>query len=205
MNDWSQKLEQWNARLAEWNADYEREYRRLIKSKSGLFRRPSPEDREAAAAAAAKAAGEDTMVELFATFDTLCREYLELELPQQHAKLRAWVGEQPELFNALWSYVEQAPDLIRNAEDGERLELALAAVSLDDSRVDQHQRDEALGRLYLAAWRAGIDPKPAFAKVAAISNPSSGGGGSFTRQALESFHRSFYFEHNIRQKLSRAG
>ena len=205
MNDWSTKLEEWDRRLSAWNAVYHREYRRALKSKTGLFKRPSEADQAAASSEAAKAAGEDTMVELFATFDELCGEYLELELPQEHAKLRAWVGEQPEVFNALWSYVEQTPELIRNADDGHRLELGLAAVSLDDCRVENGQRDRALGRLYLAARRAGIDPKPAFEKVAAISNPSTGGGGAQTQQVLAGFDRSFYFEHHVRKQLARAG
>jgi hypothetical protein len=205
MRDWETMLADWNRRLVVWNEVYDREFTRLFKKQRGLFRRPSPEQREAAAAEARRLAGEDTMVELFATFDELCGEYLAADLPQDNAKLRAWIGAAPEPFEALWSYVEQAPELIRNADDAERLELALAAVSLDDGRVDALQRDEALGHLWLAARRAGIDPKPAFLRVAAHSNPGTGGGGSQTRQVLENFDRSFHFERHVRGKLSRAG
>ena len=205
MKDWETILADWNRRLTAWNEVYDREFRGLIRKQRGLFRRPDAEALEAAADEARRHAGEDTMVELFGTFDELCREYLEAELPQHHAKLRAWVGMNPEPFEALWSYVEQAPELIRNADDVERLELALAAVSLDDGRVDANQRDAALGKLYLAARRAGIDPVPAFEKVAAVSNPGTGGGGAETRRVLEHFDRSLHFEQHVRRRLSRAG
>ena len=205
MNDWAKTMDEWERRLADWNAAFQREYRRLIKGKRGLFRRPTAADEEQAAAEARRLAGEDAMVELFACFDALCRDYLAAELPQDNAKLRAWIGDRPALFNALWSYAEQGPELVRGQGDGERLELALAAVSLDDSRVDLIQRDDLLGRLWLAARRAGLDPRAAFAKVAAHSNPGAGGGGTFTRQALEDFDRSFHFEHHVRPKLARAG
>jgi hypothetical protein len=205
MKDWAPSMDEWERRLTEWNAAFQREYRREIRARRGLFRRPSAGGEEQAAAEARRLAGEETMVALFAFFDELCRDYLAAVLPQDDAKLRAWIGDRPALFDALWSYAEQAPELIRDAGDGERLELGLAAVSLDDGRVDLHQRDSVLGRLYLAARRAGIDPQPAFRKVAAHSNPGTGGGGAFTRQALEDFDRSYYFEQHVRQPLSRAG
>lgn len=135
-------------------------------------------------------------------FDALSADYLAAALPQDAAKLRAWIGQQPALFRALWSYVEQASVLIRSTADGRRLELALAGISLDDGRVLADLRDAALGRLYLAARRAGIDPGPALRKVAALSNPGTGGGGAHTREVLEGFEHSFYFEREVRPELA---
>jgi hypothetical protein len=201
MNDWQTKLGEWERRLAAWNAAYEREYRRALGRRRRFLRRPAPEAIAAAEAEALRAAGADTPVELFALFDALASDYLAAELPQDQAKLRAWIGAEPELFRALWSYAEQAPGLIRSASDGRRLELALAAVSLDDGRIGSDRRDAVLGALYLAARRAGIDPLPALRAVAARSNPGTGGGGAHTRQVLEGFQRSFYFEREVRPKL----
>jgi hypothetical protein len=202
MSDWELRLVVWERRLGRWNEDYERELGRRLREARRFLRRPSPDRVAAAEADARRAAGEQTLVELFALFDELAGDYLAAELPQERAKLRAWIGAEPLLFRALWSYVEQAPELIRGPADERRLELALAAVSLDDGRVDARQRDAALGRLYLAAARAGIDPRPAFQKVAARSNPGTGGGGAHTRAVLEGFPRSFYFEREVRPRLA---
>jgi len=204
MDEWIEKLAPWNARLEEWNQGFHREYRRLARQRSGLFRRLSAADEEELAAEARRAAGEALLVELFELFDGLCGAYLAAALPQHAAQVRARVGQLPALFNALWSYVEQAPELIRGAGDARRLELALAAVSIDDGRVDIEQCEAALGRLYLAASRAGIDPKPHFAAAAAVSNPGTGGGGSRTRELLAGFDRSFYFQRHVRPQLARA-
>jgi hypothetical protein len=201
MSDWQTRLDEWERRLAAWNAVHEREYRQALGRRRRFLRRPSREAIEAAEAEALRAAGADTPVELFALLDALAADYLAAELPQDQAKLRAWIGARPALFRALWSYAEQAPGLIRSAADARRLELALAAVSLDDGRIGSDRRDAALGALYLAARRAGIDPAPALRSVAARSNPGTGGGGAHTRQVLAGFERSFYFEREVRPKL----
>jgi hypothetical protein len=203
MDEWLEQLARWGARLDEWNQGFHREYRRLARSRTGLFRRLSAADEAEIAAEARRAAGEDILVDLFGFFDGLCGAYLAAELAQHRAKVRKLVGEHAALLNALWSYVEQAPELIRGADDARRLELALAAVSIDDGRVDIEQFENALGRLYLAASRAGIDPAPHFAAAAKVSNPGSGGGGAGTRALLEGFDRSYSFEHNVRPQLSR--
>lgn len=202
MDEWETRLADWERRFSKWSAVYEREYRRCLGRRSRFWRRPARAAREECEAEARRAAGAGTPVELFAMFDALGADYLAAELPQDAAKLRAWIGQQPALFRALWSYVEQASALIRSAADGRRLELALAGISLDDGRVLADQRDAALGRIYLAARRAGIDPGPALRKVAARSNPGSGGGGAHTREVLEGFEGSFYFEREVRPELA---
>jgi hypothetical protein len=205
MTDWLSRLDEWEHRLSRWEEDYRRALRERLGEARRFLRRPSADRAAAAAADARRAAGEQTLVELFALFDELAGDYLAAELPQDRAKLRAWIGAKPALFRALWSYVEQSPELIRSAADERRLELALAAVSLDDGRVDGRQRDAALGSLYVAAARAGIDPVPAFQKVAARSNPGTGGGGAHTRTVLADFASSFYFERTVRPLLGRTG
>ncbi len=182
---------------------FRREYKRLARQRSGLLRRLSVAEREEIAADARRAAVEELLVELFGFYDGLCGAYLATELPQHSALLRANLGEQPALFEAFWSYAEQAPELIRGADDGRLLELGLAAVSLDDDRVDLQQCEAVLGRLYLAATRVGLDAKPHFAAVAAVSNPGTGGGGSRTQGLVAGFDRSFYFEQHVRPQVSR--
>jgi hypothetical protein len=204
MEDWQEKIEAWSARVDEWNEGFHQEFRSLRRKRAGLFRRLSAADEEELAAEARRAAGEGFLVLLFGFLDELCSAYRETELPQDAAKLRAWVGEHTGLMGALWSYVEQAPELVRSADDGARLDLALAAVSLDDTRVDVEQQRAALGRLYIAASRAGIEPEPHFDSAAAVSNPGTGGGGSNTREALAEFRSSYYFREHVRPQLSRA-
>ena len=202
MDEWETRLADWERRFSNWSAVYEREYRRCLKRCGRPWRRPSPAALEECEAEARRAAGAGIPIELFAMFDALAGDYLAAELPQDAAKLRAWIGQQPALFRALWSYVEQASELIRDRADDRRLELALASISLDDGRVLSDQRDAALGRIYLAARRAGIDPGPALRKVAARSNPGTGGGGAHTREVLDCFERSVFFEREVRPKLA---
>jgi hypothetical protein len=204
MEEWHDKITAWGDRVDEWNGVFHQEFRTLRRKRAGLFRRLSSADEEELAAEARRAAGEGFLVLLFGFLDELCSAYRETELPQDAAKIRAWVGEETGLMGALWSYVEQTPELIRSADDGGRLDLGLAAISIDDGRVDLELQRAALGRLYIAATRAGIDPAPHFEAAARVSNPGAGGGGTFTRRAIGEFDRSFYFREHVRPQLSRA-
>ena len=57
---------------------------------------------------------------------------------------------------------------------------------------------DVLGRLYIAATRAGIDPKPYFADAAAVASPSASGGGTMLREILEGFDSSPYFREVVK-------
>ena len=64
---------------------------------------------------------------------------------------------------------------------------------IDDARAEFDALHEALGALYLAAARAGIDPRPYFADAAAVANRGASGGGTFLRSILVDFESSPWF------------
>jgi hypothetical protein len=92
---------------------------------------------------------------------------------------------------------------VRGAQDAVRLERALAAVSLDDLRADALEVDELLARLWLAAVRAGLDPRAAFEATAAISNPGMGGGGGGVADHLRAFEGSPAYKARVLPELRR--
>ena len=190
-------------RNAAWNESLQKAYVRLKRERLGRWRSPSPEQHEAIAAQARSAAGEDFVRELAAFFDALCDAYLADPLPQNRAKLRADIGADPGLHAAVWTYALGNVELMRGPSDQVRLDRALAALSLDDLRTDIEQVDALLARIWLQALRAGLDPRSAFARVAACSNPSMGGGGSFFRQQLLGFEESLPFKRDVAPELRR--
>jgi hypothetical protein len=190
-------------RNAAWSGSLEQAYVRLKRERCGRWRKPSPEQHEAIAAEARREAGQGFERELAAFFDELCDAYLAEPLPQNRAKLRADVGNDPPLHAALWTYAAASAELVRGEADQQRLDRALAALSLDDLRTDVEQVDSLLARLWIQAVRARLDPKAAFARVAAISNPSMGGGGAFFCQQLTGFEESLAYKRDVVPELRR--
>jgi hypothetical protein len=197
------RLREVQQRLSDWNHAYAEAYTRLRRERVGRFRRPSADVEEQLREEARRAAGEDLARELFGFLDQLCDGYLAEKLPHNRAKLRADVGHSPDLLEAVWSYAWQGAELLRSGDDGQRLERALAAVSIDDLRADVEQVDALLARLWLAAVRAGLDPQPAFEAVAAVSNPGMGGGGACLAPRLEGFAGSLAFKREVAPQLER--
>jgi len=203
MENWRERMEQLEPRLQAWDRECAREFARLRKERRRRFRKLDARTEAELAAEARRRTGEDLLRELFLFFDELGDAYLAEKLPQVRANMRAQIGMHDALFRALWSYAEQQPELIQGPADDRRLRLALAAVSLDDLRVDVKLLHALLGRLYLAAARAGVDPDSRFAAVAAVSNPSTGGGGARMQQFLEGFRDSLYFKERVQRELPR--
>jgi hypothetical protein len=204
MEEWQAKLAHWEQRLAEWNRSFEERYARLARDRKRWLRPLSAAEKEEIAAAARKLTGEELAVELFAFLSALCDAYVAAPMPQDRAKTRAWVGAGPNLLNAVWNYATQAPELIRGPHDAPMLTRGLAAISLDDVRSDYQDVLEALARLWIAARKAGLDPKPEFERVARASNPGMGGGGAFMQRTLLEFESSSYFRDHVRPRLPRA-
>jgi hypothetical protein len=204
MDDWKPKIDAWEPRLAEWNARYAAEYARLARARRGWFRKLTPGEEADVAAAARRLTGEEVAIELFDFIGALCDAYIAEPLPQNRAKIRAWVGANPNFAPAVWSYARQSPELIRKPGDEPRLLRGLAAASIDDVRTDYRALIETLGDLWVAACRAGIDPAPSFEKVAALSNPGTGGGGAFMQGTLREFRSSAHFRDRVRPRLPRA-
>ena len=118
--------------------------------------------------------------------------------PQVRGLIRARVGAANALFPFLWSYIEQSPELVKQASDGPRLRAALAAICIDDARADFDALHEVLAQLYLAAAGAGIDAAAHFADAAAVASKSAAGGGTFLRSILEEFDTSAWFRERVK-------
>ncbi len=205
MKDWEEQLQRHEAELAAWNATYDKEFKRKCKERglNSFFKRPAQAELEAAAQDAREAAGNDVPLAVFQFFDELGEHFMG-SLSQPRGMIRAQVGAANALFEFLWTYIVQSPELIRQASDGPRLRAALAGICIDDARADFDQLHEVLGNLYLAATRAGIDPKPYFADAAAVANKGAGGGGTFLRSILEGFESSVWFNERVKPELSTA-
>jgi hypothetical protein len=70
-------------------------------------------------------------------------------------------------------YMRRVARCITSVADGSLLRLGLVAAALTESRVDSHDLLISLAFLYHAAARAGIDPAPHFATIAATARPQS--------------------------------
>jgi hypothetical protein len=198
-----ERLRAVDARQAAWRRDFLEAYRKLHRQSFSLWKRPTAAREDEVAARARAQAGEDVPRELFAFFDELCDSYRAEKLPQNRAKLRADVGGAQTLHHEIWFYAVQNADLVHGPGGEVRLARALAAVSLDDLRTDTHQVDELLARLWLAAVRAGLDPRAAFQAAAEVSNPGTGGGGGFMQGHLREFEGSPTFKTHVLPELRR--
>lgn len=196
-----QRLRAIDGRQAAWRTAFLEAFARLRRERFGRWRRPDAAQAEELAREARKAAGEEQARALFAFLDELCDAYRAEALPQNRAKLRADVGASRTLLAEVWTYAVQNSELVRGPGDAARLDHALAAVSLDDLRADARDVDELLARLWLAAVRAGLDPRAAFEATAAISNPGTGGGGAFLAQHLREFEGSLAFKSRVAPEL----
>lgn len=202
MKNWEEQLADLDSRLADWRKSYEREFKRLAKENGqSLFRKLSPELREEVHVAAQKAAGEEILDETSTFLAALCDHYLSSG-PQVRALIRARMGNSNEVFPFLWQYAVQSPNQINSASDEGKLRLALAAVSIDDHRVETSQMLDALGALWIAAVKAGIDPADAFYDVAEVSNPSTSGGAGRMQSYMAGFEGSVYFRDHVEPQLA---
>lgn len=131
--------------------------------------------------------------------DQLCDSYLQATPEQREAIRRAFDGR-PGLLNALMGHVHRATRRIQSAEDTRWLLIGLAATSIEDKRMDFRDTYVALGELYLAAARAGIDPDPHIKSVAAISSQKTDDGQSM-RAFIGGFRKSAYFKESVASRL----
>ena len=198
-----ERLRAQDQRQAAWRDAFLTAYKRLRRERFGWLRRPNAVQEEELAREARKIAGEEAAREIFAFLDELCDAYRAEALPQNRAKLRADVGASRTLLGEVWAYATQNAELVRTSDDGPRLQRALAAVSLDDLRADKQEVDELLGRIWLAAVRADLDPRAAFAETAALSNPGMGGGGAFLASQLREFEGSLAYKQHVLPALRR--
>jgi hypothetical protein len=203
MADWSETMRARESELAGWEARCRAEYERLGRARGLMrfFRPLAPAERESMERAALAAAGDVEPRAAHAFLDELAGLYLAEKSPQVRAAMRAAIGNSDALFRTLWDYAEQTPDLVRGPSDETRLRRGLAAIALDDMRVDVRRLDELLGRIYVTATRSGIEPGPIFQAVAAVSNPGAAGGGAHMRSFLADFEGSLHFKQHVAPRL----
>ncbi len=204
MEEWNDKIVAWRKDLSVWQERFDDEYAKLARRRRGWFGKLSQGELEEIAALARQSAGEQQAVDSFRFITELCDTYLAEALPQNRAKTRAWIGCEALSTNAVWSYALQAIELLPRQANENVLRRGLAAVSIVDLRVDYNAFLGALGRLWIAARKAGLDPKPHFEAVAKLSNPGMGGGGACVGELLMSFASTSYFRDNVRPLLPRA-
>ena len=113
MKDWEEQLGEKEAALQEWNDAYDRVFKKLRKERglAGWFKQPAKAELEACAHDAREAAGHDVPRATFEFLDELGEHFMGL-LPQQRGLIRARIGASNAMFEFLWSYIEQSPELI---------------------------------------------------------------------------------------------
>jgi hypothetical protein len=132
----------------------------------------------------------DPFAEIYALLDRLCPAYLDAT-PEQRAGVRAAVADKNGMLSALLGYVYRSANRISSPSDREWLRKGLAAISIENCSKDFRDVLLALAELCVAAEAAGIDPRPDFRAVAALSSRGKPQGGSTSvSRMLGSFQRS---------------
>jgi hypothetical protein len=108
-----------------------------------------------------------------------------------------WTAVRGRMRARAWSFAHKLAD----ACDDRWLRLGLAAVSIDDNGTDFRDTYVALGCLYIAAARCGMDPRPHFDEAAEISSGVSNIEQTSMRDLLLRFEGSAYFGEAVAPKL----
>lgn len=143
---------------------------------------------------------------LFADLNLLCLIYLKA-IREQRKDIRDLMASNWKILYLMWPpYLRELVDLFSWNSDTKWLCLALAAISIEDNRTDFCDNYMALGDLYIAATRAGIDALPYFRAIGEISNARGAGAhrshGFSTRAMLMTFKTSAFFLADVSPKLT---
>ena len=126
--------------------------------------------------------------------------YLEAPTDQREAVRRAFDGRAA-LLDALLGQVHRAASRLRAAGETAWLLRGLTSASIEDRRTDSRDLVLALGELWLAAARAGLDPGPHFRRVGALSGQVERRGTS-TSELLSVFDQSAHFRAAVAPQLA---
>ncbi len=134
----------------------------------------------------------DEICHFYLTADGKCREWL-----------REFVSSRRSLLLALRDHVHWCARRIQSATDRELLRNGIAAISLQDNRLDFRDNYIALGHLYLAAVKTGIQPSLDLHKIGLLSSTLSRTKwpSDSTQNFLTGFEESAYFKESIVPKL----
>jgi hypothetical protein len=147
----------------------------------------------------ASAAAHEAREQLNKRIDPICDSYL-AGTDKQRMELRAGVANFPTLLRALNQYIGWSQERIKGNEDRIHLRRALAAASLEDNRVNFKEMYLALGRLYEACVKSGVQPSLEFVKIAYLSNPEKNRGTSM-QEFLANFEESAFFKKDVEPRL----
>jgi hypothetical protein len=141
--------------------------------------------------------------ELFGVLDELCRSYL-AATPEQRQDIRTVLDTNPVILEKLlYEYPPRVGALLESTHDAEWLRLGLAALSIVDWRFDPRDTYVQLGKLYLAAARAGLDPMPYVHAAAehASAVPRHAESSFSLRDLFATFHERPYFIKDVEPYL----
>jgi hypothetical protein len=131
----------------------------------------------------------DPYQEIYEFLDQLCPAYLEAT-DEQRAAIRATASDKNSVMSAMLGYIYHAAKQIQSPADREWLRWGLAAASIENCHWDYRDVLLALAELYVAAERAGLDPRPDFKAVSRLSGRETPRGGTTSvRGMLANFHR----------------
>lgn len=197
-----QRLAELNQPLSIWYAQVRAESKEIFQA--GLITAENLYERADESLRIAKAhAGEGPWKEVYALFDELCMNYVQSSTDQSN-QIRILIRKYPAMIRAFGDdYVGRAVSLLESTHDPRWLWLGLAAISIENNSIDFRDTYIILGRLYLTATRAGIDPKPAIQAVAKVSATDVKGSTSPIpmRKFLDKFHKSSYFREKVSPQL----
>jgi len=193
-----QRLASLNAPIKHWRDTRERAFAAQFRPKEGQL--STLMSKLPKSAAAAKNVGPGPREEVFALLDEICDQYLRSD-PMRCAVIRGMV-HQHEAVHLIDEYVGHASRILEQGGLPVWLDRALAAASIDDQRRDYRDWIMSLGDIYLSARAHGIDPAPAFKRVAEISNAEPHRAAPTpTRDSMSRFEKSAYFATSILPRL----
>ena len=126
---------------------------------------------------------------LYGVLGEICELYLRSN-DAFRAEIRAAFERAASLLVHLLNLIAKASLEIPRGDAADWLKIGLVAASIEDNRTDFRDTYMALGGLYVAAARAGLEPVPYFRDIAALSSERM-------RQFLGSFDRSAFFAADV--------
>jgi len=150
----------------------------------------------------AQAMSKDALRQLDAHLTALCQLYLSANAEQRQS-LREFVQAAQSLPRHL---LDLAARLCRFGvtAGASWLDLALAALSIEDNQTGYLDTYVLLGELYLEALREGLDPQPYLRRAATLSSDCPTQGPLAMRELLGGFENSAYWNQELAPRLPHA-
>jgi DNA-binding SARP family transcriptional activator len=171
-------------RYQEWVEPINRAFREKMFQVNGNGYTHDDFEREMAQIRERQLAEYDPYEETYTLLDELGPAYL-VASAEERTTLRKAFSDKNGLLSALLGYGYRCAEKVRHDADEDWLLRGLSAVSLENCSKDYRDVLLLLAELYVAAEEAGIDPKPAFRRVARLSsNAIPRGGNSSVRRMM---------------------